>query len=152
MTDDEEKPDKVRGRPFARGESGNPHGRPRGSRNRRTSLLGELTFGNAEEIFEKVIKQALSGDQFALRLYFNLLPKNVEPPIDFEIPQVKSAADVDNAMQAVIEAALRGDLTPGQAEKIKGLIEFRVKTLETKDFDRRIINIERWLQNEERGV
>jgi hypothetical protein len=42
------KPEKQRGRPFKPGASGNPRGRPRGSRNRRTRALVEAAQAGGE--------------------------------------------------------------------------------------------------------
>src|ERR1051326_3283222 len=141
--------EKIRGRPFAKGESGNPNGRPKGSRNRLTVKLEELVFGRAEEIVQKVTEQALSGDQFAQKLYFErMLPKNLTRPACFEMPPLPSAADLDDAMQAVIEEVASGDLTLEKGEKIRALIEFRFKTLEARDWERRLVNIEIWLAGE----
>ena len=149
MTEDDEQSEKIRGRPFPKGASGNPAGRPRGSRNRFNLQLEELAFGKAEEIISKITSQAISGDQVAQRLYFErILPKNLERPVDFEIPPLHSAADADDAMQAVIGAVTSADLTPGECEKIRALIEFRLKTLEAKDWELRLQNIEKWVASE----
>ena len=49
---------KSRGRPF---QPGNP-GRPPGSKNKVTRALEQLAEGQAEQVFQKVIEQALAGD------------------------------------------------------------------------------------------
>jgi hypothetical protein len=69
-------------------------------------------------------------------------------PACFEMPPLPSAADLDDAMQAVIEAVASGDLTLEKGEKIRALIEFRFKTLEARDWERRLVNIEIWLAGE----
>src|SRR5262249_4193060 len=64
---------KQRGRPFEPGKSGNPKGRPKGSRNQATLLAEALLDGEAEAITRKVINAALEGDTTALRLYLERL-------------------------------------------------------------------------------
>ena len=50
---------KQRGRPFEPGKSGNPKGKPKGSRNQATLLAEALLDGEAEAITRKVIKPEL---------------------------------------------------------------------------------------------
>ena len=64
----EEKQQKQRGRPFIKGQSGNPAGRPRGSRNRATRAMQTLLDGEAQALTRKAVELALEGDTTALRL------------------------------------------------------------------------------------
>ena len=57
-----------RGRPFAKGASGNPLGRPAGSRHKTTLAMEALLDGEAEKLTRKAIDLALAGDMVALRL------------------------------------------------------------------------------------
>ena len=52
----------IRGRPFAKGQSGNPAGRRRGSKNRRTLAARELLDGEAGALTRKAVDMAMSGD------------------------------------------------------------------------------------------
>ena len=63
-----QKQQKHRGRPFEKGRSGNPAGRPRGNRNRSTLAAQLLLQGEAEALTRKAVELALSGDPTALRL------------------------------------------------------------------------------------
>jgi len=53
---------------FGKGRSGNPRGRPLGSRNSATLAAEALLEGEAEKLTRKCIELALSGDTVALRL------------------------------------------------------------------------------------
>ena len=57
-----------RGRPFEPGVSGNPNGRPRGSRNKTTLALESLLDGQATALTQKAIDLALAGDMAAAAL------------------------------------------------------------------------------------
>ena len=59
---------KQRGKPFQKGESGNPDGRPKGSRNATTLALEILLDGQAAALTQKAIDLALTGEMAALRL------------------------------------------------------------------------------------
>ena len=48
---------------FQKGQSGNPAGRPRGSRNKTTVLMQNLLEGEAEAIARKAIEMAKDGDR-----------------------------------------------------------------------------------------
>jgi hypothetical protein len=53
---------------FQKGTSGNPRGRPMGSRNAATIACEALLEGQAEALTQKAIQMALDGDTVALRL------------------------------------------------------------------------------------
>ena len=59
---------RIRGRPFPKGQSGNPAGRPRGSSNRAMRAAELLLDGEAAALTRKAVELALAGNQAALRL------------------------------------------------------------------------------------
>ena len=61
-------PERVRGRPFRPGVSGNLAGRLPGTRNRATMAAEALLDGEAQALTRKAIELALAGDTTALRL------------------------------------------------------------------------------------
>ena len=60
--------EKIQGRRFRKGQSGNPAGRPRGSRNKTTLAVDALLDGEAETLTRKAIEKAKDGDVTCLRL------------------------------------------------------------------------------------
>src|SRR5437588_5443861 len=94
-----------RGRPFAKGQSGNPGGRPRGSMNRSTRAAQLLLDGEATALSRKAVELALAGDPTALRL---CLDRTVAPrrarSVELSLPPINSAADVLGAIKAVADA------------------------------------------------
>ena len=56
-----------RGR-FPKGQSGNPAGRPVGSRNAATELAQALLDGEADALIRKCVEMALDGDRTAMKL------------------------------------------------------------------------------------
>ena len=74
---EEKPPEQVRGRPFAKGRSGNPAGRRLGSRNKATVAAQEPLANEAEALTRKAVEAALAGDPMAMRLCLErILPAN----------------------------------------------------------------------------
>ena len=98
-----------RGRPFEPGRSGNPLGRPMGSRNKPTLAVEALLDGEAAAITRKAIERALEGDLAALRLCLErILPPRRDRPVAFEFPKIETAADAVAASSAVLAACAAG--------------------------------------------
>ena len=88
-------PGRVRGRPFAKGRSGNPAGRTVGSRYKTTIAAATLLAGEAEALTRKAVELALVGDPTALRLCIErILPQCRERTVKFVLPPIESAADI----------------------------------------------------------
>jgi hypothetical protein len=133
----ERRAERVRGRPFAKGQSGNPGGRRLGSRNKATLAAQMLLADEAEALTRKAVELALDGDPTALRLCVErVLPR--DRAVRFTMPRIASAADVAGAMGAVAAALAQGVITPGEASQIAQVIVTFVRTIETSDFDRRL--------------
>src|SRR5215213_3204066 len=114
---------KQRGRPFEPGQSGNPCGRPRGSRNETTRLVESLLDGEAEEITRKAIELAKNGDGPVLRaLLERLAPARKDAPISFELPPINSVADAKAASAAVLTAVAAGEISPGEGQSVMALL------------------------------
>jgi hypothetical protein len=130
---------KQRGRPFTKGRSGNPLGRPPGARNAATILAEQLLDCEAEEIIRKVIKSAKQGDMVALRLCLErILAPRRDRPVHFAIPTLSSANDAIKAMATVTAAVASGELTPTEAAELSRVVDGYVKALEASEIERRL--------------
>ncbi|MHC4197293.1 MAG: DUF5681 domain-containing protein [Planctomycetota bacterium] len=70
------------GHRFPKGVSGNPKGRPKGTRNRATIMAEALLEGQAEALVQKGVSMALKGNTTALRLCLErLIPPRREPTV-----------------------------------------------------------------------
>jgi Family of unknown function (DUF5681) len=129
----------VRGRPFEKGRSGNPAGRPAGSRNKTTAAAAALLQGESEALTRKAVELALGGDPTAMRLCLErILPPSRERAVNFVLPPIESASDIAAAMKAVTSALAAGAITPGEAGRIADVVDTFVRAIETSDFDRRL--------------
>ena len=117
-------PGQGRGRPFEKGRSGNPSGRRPGSCNKATLAAAALLAGESEALTRKAVELALAGDPTAMRLCIErLLPPCRERTVKFALPPIESVSDVSAAMRAVTAALARGNITPGEAATIAGVVE-----------------------------
>jgi len=136
--------EKQRGRPFQKGQSGNPSGRPKGARNATTLALEVLLDGQANALTQKAIDLALAGDMAALRLCLDrILPPRKDRPVTFALPDIKSAQDAAAVVSAVLTAVASGELTPSDAAEIGKLIDSYVKAFETAELAERLERLER---------
>ena len=102
-----------------------------------------LLTGEAEGLTRKAVEAALAGDPMALRLCVErILPRCRERPVNFALPLIESAADIAAAMKAVTSALADGEITPGEAGRIAGVVDTFVRAIETSDFDRRLQGLE----------
>jgi hypothetical protein len=137
---------KQRGKPFRPGQSGNPSGRPTGSRNKATLAIDALLDGEAEGLTRKAIELAKSGDMQALKLCMDrIVPPRRDRPVTFKLPVIESSAQAPIAMAAVLKAAADGELTPMEAGEIAKLLDVFVRTVETNDLAKRIEQLEKGL-------
>jgi hypothetical protein len=108
---------------FRPGASGNPSGRPQGSRNRATLAVEALLDGEAEKLTRKAIDMALAGDPTALRICMErIIPKRHERSVVIDLPEISETADAAKALSAVITATAGGELTPSEARSIGALL------------------------------
>jgi hypothetical protein len=125
------------------GQSGNPLGRPAGSRNRATLLLADLIDGEGEDIVRALVTAAKSGDVSAGRaLLVRLVPPRKDRPVAFALPVLQTAADATKAMAALTAAVANGALTPSEATELARLVEAFTKALEAADFETRLAALE----------
>src|SRR5215831_10714490 len=87
---------------FQKGQSGNPRGRPAGSRNSATLACEALLEGQAEALTQKAVEMALAGDTVALRLCIErICPIRKDRPVTFPLPPINTARDAADVAAAV---------------------------------------------------
>lgn len=130
-------------KPFRPGQSGNPNGRPKGSRNATTLAVELLLDGQAKALTQKAIDLALSGDLIALRICLDrILPPRKNRPIEFVMPPIETIADAPRAIGAITSAVARGEITATEAADVSRLVEIYVRAVEASDLDRRLRDVE----------
>lgn len=127
---------------FQPGESGNPAGRPKGSRNQRTVFLHSLLDGDAEAIVAKLVQLARAGDPQALRLATERLLPARERVAEVLLPVVATAEDVSGAIAGVIRQAAEGLITVETASAFLRFLDAQRKAIETGELSRRLLELE----------
>ena len=134
---------KQRGKPFEPGKSGNPAGKPKGSRHKTTMAALTLLEGEASKLARKAVELALGGDIQALRL---CLERIVSPakdrPVSITLPAVKTAADLPLVTAALLSAVGSGKIGATEATSLAKLVEVHRGALEIADITERIIKLE----------
>jgi hypothetical protein len=132
-----------RGKPFQLGRSGNPSGKPRGARHRTSILAEQLMQTDAAEIVKAVIQKAKEGDMVAAKIVIDrIAPIRKGAPISVELPSIKTAEGVADAMNALLREMAAGEITPAEASIIAAVIDVRRRTIETVEHEARIAHLE----------
>lgn len=132
------------GKRFEPGRSGNPAGKPVGTRNRTTEALETLLDGQAEAITAKCIEMAISGDGLAMRLCMErVVPLRRGRPVKFNLPKLEGPADLTRALGGLLQATADGSLTPEEAGTIAAILETKRRAHETVELETRLLALEK---------
>jgi hypothetical protein len=125
---------------FLRGQTGNPGGRPKGSRNHVHQAIDRLLADHAEDVIERIIRAAKQGDVGAMRLVIDrLTPPRRSRPLQLQgFPVIESLADCDTAMSIILSATAQDLVDLDQAKTLTELVEVKRKCLEAVQLEARL--------------
>jgi hypothetical protein len=122
--------------PFVKGKSGNPAGKKKGTKHRRTLLLAAMTADDHAAIVEKIIRQAKRGCRPSQRLIVDRTePPRRGSPVKFPLPPIKTAGDIVSALAAVAAAMAVGKISTAEALEVAGVIELSRRAIETQEIE-----------------
>jgi hypothetical protein len=108
---------------FEKGQSGNPAGRPPGSRNKATVLAETMFQGEAETIIRMAIDKAKEGDMMAIRLCLErVFPKLRDRATLFDLPPINNAREALDALTSIVEGVRGGEITAAEGCELSKLI------------------------------
>ena len=129
--------------PFKKGQSGNPQGRPSGSRHKATLAIEALLAGESEALTRKAVAMALDGDTTAMRLCLErICPPRRDHPIQVSLPEINKPEDIVQSMSKVIEAVSEGLIAPVEASTLAKVLGEQAKAIEVQDHENRIAALE----------
>lgn len=128
---------------FKKGQSGNPSGKPKGAKNKSTLAAEALLEGSLEQVCNKIKAEATGGNMQAAKMILErFLPPRKDRLIKLELPEIKTAKDILAASKAIISAVCNGEISPSEGEALTRAIAVHAQTLETHDFEQRLLAVE----------
>ena len=128
---------------FSPGCSGNPAGKKVGTRHKATQAALALLSGEVDELTRKAVELALAGDVTALRLCLErLVPPCREAPVTLDLPRLETRTDTGHVLAFLLAEAGRGELTPGEAEKLGRLVGEYHKAVQLTEMEERFRRVE----------
>jgi hypothetical protein len=126
---------------YKKGESGNLAGKPKGA----LSPSGRLRQAIAEDIPQILAvlrEQALSGDVQAAALLISRALPALRPESAAQVIEV-SGRGLGERSEAVVGAAIAGQIAPDAAAGLMSILTAQAKILETVELERRIAELEK---------
>lgn len=129
------------GRPWPKGTSGNPKGRPKGS-----GLAGELRKAIAVEagdILAALIERAKAGDVQAARALLDRIVPSLKPEsAPVHVPGLADAGSLAERAESVLQAVGAGDVPPDVAAALVAAVGALARIHELDEIERRIATLE----------
>jgi hypothetical protein len=117
---------------FSPGQSGNPAGRPKGSRNKATLVAEALLDEATGAVVAKAIDEALAGDALLLRTVFRAIcKKDPGRTIELDLPEERFGDPVA-FLEATMRAVALGEITPQEAALLARIASVMVQAQRLK--------------------
>ncbi len=131
------------GNRFKKGQSGNPRGKPKGSRNKSSLAAEALLEGSLEKICRRIEEEALDGNMHAAKMILErFLPPRKDRLIRIDLPEIKNYTDVLSASNFVLLAVCKGEISPSEGEALSRAITLHAQILEASELEQRVQTIE----------
>lgn len=128
---------------FQKGQSGNPKGKIKGTKNKATNFIESLMQSELNNIGQKLIELAMAGNLQAIKLVLDrIIPPKTSRSIEIEMPKIVNTTDALQAISTVIHAVGQGELTPSEGEAMTKIIQSFTQALQSYEFDQRLSRLE----------
>lgn len=127
---------------FKPGQSGNPNGKPKGTKSKYT-LMRDALADDLPELLEATKAAALSGDMTAMRLLLErTLPPHKAASAPVLLPELEQADTLTDHARAILSATSKGELPPDIAAQLLGALGTVAKLAEVDEIERRLAELE----------
>lgn len=125
---------------FEKGQSGNPEGRPKGIKDKRT-LFVEIIESRKKELLNKALDMALTGDQRMMRLLLDrLLPAK---PKDNPLPTIDDfSGTIPKKCKKIVTSIVNSTITPYEGIVLLQAIKINIELVEFITMQNRVTAIE----------
>lgn len=132
---------------FQKGKSGNPSGKPKGAKDKRTALRSLLE-PHRDALVKVAVDKALGGDATALRICLDRLIAPVRGnPVDIG----NFSGTLVERGEQVLEAVGRGSISAEEAAALMSVINSQARIIEATDLDRRLSALEKAIEGGKHG-
>jgi hypothetical protein len=142
----EKKPEQTRenkGR-WKPGTSGNPQGRPAGSRNKAAVIIESMLEGDAAALAGKLLERTREGDIRAIGMCLDrLAPPRREPTACLSLPVPTTAQEVLDTLGILLQRVAAGEVPPSQAEMLYRILDVQRQVIEGAGFEAQLSLLEK---------
>ena len=112
-------PAPVRGRPFVKGRSGNPYGRPPSRAHKAASVAQALFDRKMPDLVDRVIGWGQGSDKAMLRTYVQrMVPPRPEVPVWLNLPPIETHRELKEALLAIANGVAQGEIPSAQGLRL----------------------------------
>ena len=127
---------------FKPGKSGNPRGKPKGARDRR-SVWREKLGGELDAVLERVVAAAKAGDMQAI----SLILSRTCPPLrargePVALPALSKATSFSGLARTILASVANGEISPDQGSDLLAAVTSATKIVESDELAARLAALE----------
>jgi hypothetical protein len=126
---------------FQKGKSGNPSGKPKGAKDKRTELRS-LFEPHRKALIKTVVEKALAGDTTALRICIDRL---VAPVRGNPVNIGNFSGTLSERGERVMEAIAQGSISAEDAVSLMSVIQMQTRIVESDELEKRLSALEKAL-------